>query len=259
MGNVGGNKWAIDYDKPGFCVLCHSQIADFDGFNKEGNPANPKIRAIYRESSFLLDDRSTMRTSMCKDCYETFIPKDSGKIMESVINGWQWEIQHGLGKWLKSSQEQRHMYMKRYMSRYIVTRMDITWNDEQDKEAVKPLWKNLKAIPWDGSRENQSRIPSWAKERDPGQEGWVDSLDKEFSVAKEDDPIRSNQILRSLHQGRHPFLIAKIIEKSLKVREGSIKDKATLIALAKSKGDNPSKEDVEEFLGIKSNGDNNKT
>ena len=243
MGSIGGNKWAIDYDKPGFCALCHEQIADFDGFNIQGNLINAKLRADARQVIVLLDDRSNASIAMCLRCFKSFNPSDCAKIWESCINGMQWEAEHGF-----TDKNQRQVYMKRYISKYITTRMDLVWSDEMDKEITRPLWRNLKAIPWEANQENHGRIPPWARERDEDQEGWVESLDQEFYDANEDDSILSNQILRKVHEGYAIDFLSRHIEENLGLKEGVIEDKDTLLGLARDKGGNPSKEDVEVYL-----------
>lgn len=267
MAKPNKNKWAIDYDRMGFCAICHDTVMIFEGFNDEGMPhsgvdGHGKPRPVmfkpnHRVAQFLIQDDSLMPVTMCKICFESFGPKDCGKILESVLNGFQWEIQHGLRKWGASSQDQRHAYMKRYIDTFIVTRMDIIWSDVVDKKITRPLWKNLKAIPWDGSRDNHGRIPPWAKKRDSAQKGWVDDVDKEFYKATPDDPMWGNFILRNLNGGFHWSGIAAFLEKTRKVPLHSITSRDQLVSLAKKHGGDPTKKEIVSFTKKKKKSNGN--
>jgi hypothetical protein len=129
------NDMSVDYDKSGFCALCHVAIAVFDGFSVDQTPNLLRWLGIATKTRVILDDGSKMDISMCIKCDENLLPKDCGPLMESVIRGWHWEVLNKLTKW---TQEQKDAYMARYSKRYIMNRDHQPWSADDLKEMKKP-------------------------------------------------------------------------------------------------------------------------
>lgn len=120
------NAYGIDYDKPGFCALCHCELAKFNGSRPDGTMVIVELLPIFCTVPVTLDDGSTMLVSMCTTCRSTFTPDKAGQVMESVINGWVWETDHLLN-WTPDKKAQ---HVKEYSQRFITKRLDAPWADD---------------------------------------------------------------------------------------------------------------------------------
>lgn len=126
-----------EYDKPGYCAICHNPIAEFDG-------ANNIVRLLgnFRSMQVRLDDNSKMNVSVCEVCKDEFRPQDTPKLMDSVVKGWSFEcdtlVENGVvridgRKW---DADVKKEHMDKYEARYIVERMDEKWSQDTIVEAV---------------------------------------------------------------------------------------------------------------------------
>lgn len=135
------SDFMVNEDRPGFCAKCHTPIAEFNGSNEYGNPIIVKLLPILRTIFFRLDNGSQLIVTLCVDCEETIDPSDSAQIMESVINGWQYEVDSQLHHW---EEDKKIEHMKTFGKRFITDRTDKRWNDEQIKRITKPDKKKLR-------------------------------------------------------------------------------------------------------------------
>ena len=139
------NQFGIDYDFPGLCALCHTEIAEFDGsFEARPGVFRPKILELkpnYRAFQFKLNDGSFMNVTSCEDCHDEFKPEDSQELMESVINGWQEEIDSILIEW---EDEKKRNHMKEYSKKHIVDRSDKRLKYSDLSKLKKPRPEKLK-------------------------------------------------------------------------------------------------------------------
>lgn len=133
-----------DFDKAGFCVRCHDPVAEFNGSRADGSMIITKLLPTLRMATVLLDDGSQMRVAMCDRCYETFTPEHSAEIMESVINGWQWELDNLLTHWDESFKK---AYMGNMAKRHITDRSDKNWTENEKRAIEKPDTKKLRIAP----------------------------------------------------------------------------------------------------------------
>lgn len=133
------NQFKIDYDFPGLCAKCHEEIAEFSGSHPNGTPIITRLLPNYELVTFTLDDNSNMKVALCKDCKVNLVPDDCQEIMESVINGWAWEIERA--KWPNDKQEK---YMAKYQERYIIDRYDMLYDDKDKGKIKKPRPDKLK-------------------------------------------------------------------------------------------------------------------
>lgn len=78
----------IDYDVYGRCCKCHRDLMTNKFFNNQWH----KVFAEREEHEYTLSDNSKMRVTLCKSCKANLSEKDSKTIMESVIKGWQKEV-----------------------------------------------------------------------------------------------------------------------------------------------------------------------
>lgn len=127
-----------EYDKPGYCVLCHTQIAEFEGANRIvrllGNARNMQVR---------LDDGSKMNVTICEKCKESMMPEDTVKLMDSVIKGWSFECDTLITNKVVRidgrvwDEQVKKEHMDEYSKRYVVERTDETkWTRENIVDAV---------------------------------------------------------------------------------------------------------------------------
>lgn len=104
-------------DKFGHCVVCHKNML-------VEKIIDQKVQKVftndYSETKFLLNDGSTMRVAICKECKKTdYKTKD---IMKTVFNGWKNEIEENkTGFWTK---EKKEKYIKDYSKKEIVCNAD---------------------------------------------------------------------------------------------------------------------------------------
>ena len=103
-------------DEFGKCVKCHRNLIT----ERVINGVVKKVTIPdYDQIQYLLDDGSKMRVVMCKPCKLTLTEKDEKPIMDSVIAGWQKEV-NGLIHWHKKKKDE---YMKRYKKLKIKNRV----------------------------------------------------------------------------------------------------------------------------------------
>ena len=137
------NSYKVDYDAPGFCALCHAEVAEFEG--SVGNfPIAKKLLGNYRRTYFALDDGSSCQVTLCVDCAEGMKPADTGRLMESLINGWSvqtYSYLHFKEQW---TPEKRDAYMDRYARKTIEGRLDRPWTLEDGFLKPGPNKKNIK-------------------------------------------------------------------------------------------------------------------
>lgn len=79
-------------DKYGHCVICHKNLL-------VERVVDQQVITMFtpdkQETEFMLDDGTRMRVSICRECKEGEDLHSESKqiqIMESVVNGWQLEI-----------------------------------------------------------------------------------------------------------------------------------------------------------------------
>ncbi len=116
-----------EYDRAGFCVLCHQQIALFDTVDlATGGKAMTVVKwlGVAREEFFVLNDGSQMKVMMCVDCQEKMTPKDIPTIMLSVYKGWKFEIEE-TGRWPEFKKKD---YLEKYGLKFITKRPSKSWN-----------------------------------------------------------------------------------------------------------------------------------
>ncbi len=134
------NEYNVDYDKPGFCALCHIIIADFDGFNPNMTPRIIRFHGTARQSYFKLSDGSRMAVMMCEGCLSGFAPEDVGPLMESVIRGWHWEVETLMGFW---TDEKKKSHMRVYRKKEIVDRLPNGFSSKEITKVKKPRKNRL--------------------------------------------------------------------------------------------------------------------
>jgi len=102
----------IDYDCIGFCALCHKSLIEEKVIT--GSNGKPEIQTVFTsdrtEIEVCLDNGSLMRVAMCKKCKSNYTVKDNKPLMESIVNGWEKEVEH-LPHWTKDNKAD---YMKKY-------------------------------------------------------------------------------------------------------------------------------------------------
>lgn len=124
-----------EFDKAGYCGLCHVPVAEFDG-----NQNIVKLLGSYRLADFNLSDGSILKVALCETCKENMTPEQIPTLMESVYKGWVFEIDHYL-KWDTARQDK---YLADYGDKFIVGREDKKWNRETVEQAVGK--KNMKGV-----------------------------------------------------------------------------------------------------------------
>lgn len=137
------NDEKVDYDKPGYCALCHAQVADFEGTLPNGCPQVIRLRPNFDQVRVLLDDNSQMDVTLCKTCKESFSAEHAGPLMESVINGWAWECTYVLHDWDEGRQD---AHLAKYGQREIISRSDKPWSLEQMIKRTRPDAEKLKGL-----------------------------------------------------------------------------------------------------------------
>lgn len=124
--SIDNNQFKIGYDFPGLCALCHIEIAEFHGSLPNGRPNVTKMKGNASSLKVKLDDGSVMGVNICNDCYNDFKPEDMKDLMESVINGWQSEVDI-----LPWEEEKKISYMKEYSKLKAIGRKDVNYSAEQ--------------------------------------------------------------------------------------------------------------------------------
>ena len=121
----------IDYDKPGFCCKCHTEIAEFSGSDANGNMIISRLLGNADSAVFVLDDGSKMEVALCLNCKDSLQPEDVKEIMKSVVKGWRHEL--GFLKW---DEEKKTKHMDKYSKLDITDRHDLKWTKEE-KQRLK--------------------------------------------------------------------------------------------------------------------------
>lgn len=122
---------------PGFCTLCHTEIAEFDGFIKFGNAMRPKVirlKSNFRQALIELSDSSYMQVTLCDECID-FKPEDCAKIYESEYRGWAKEINDV--EWTPADKVKVDEWHKKQKSLQIVDRHDKVWTDSDKNKISK--------------------------------------------------------------------------------------------------------------------------
>lgn len=106
----------VDWDEFGRCVLCHKSLMMQKLID---NVMKDVFTPDRTETQFLLNDGSKMRVGICQKCKDELTLDDEPKIMQSVIKGWEKEIDDA--KWAK---ERKKDYMKIYSKKKIVCKSE---------------------------------------------------------------------------------------------------------------------------------------
>ena len=100
-------------DTFGHCVKCSKNMLIKQVI---GGKVQNRFTPDYTEVQYLLNDGSKMRVAMCIDCKNNLTENNSSDIMQSVINGWQVQVDS-----LDWTKEKKQAYMDRYSQLEIVT------------------------------------------------------------------------------------------------------------------------------------------
>ena len=98
----------IDYDVYGRCCKCHRNLMTDKFFNNSWH----KVFAEREEQEFDLSDGTKMRVTLCKSCKSQLSDKDSDEIMQSVIKGWEKEV-NSFSHWSVAKKKE---HMSKYKS-----------------------------------------------------------------------------------------------------------------------------------------------
>lgn len=131
------NRFNVNEAYPGFCTLCHDEIAEFDGFIRFGKVMRPKViflKPNFRQAMIELSDKTFMTITLCDKCYD-FEPKDCAKIYESEVRGWEREINDI--DWKPESKPQMEAWYKKQKSIQVVNRIDKVWSSDEKKKITK--------------------------------------------------------------------------------------------------------------------------
>ena len=96
------------------------------------NKVQIRFTPEYTEEEFLLDDGSKMSVAMCVNCKTNYTEKDYNKIMKSVANGWEKELEG-----LNWQEEKKQNYREKYYKLNIVAKSFGKPNDILEKELSK--------------------------------------------------------------------------------------------------------------------------
>ena len=103
---------SIDYDKYGYCVLCHRNLRYEQVINDK---VMMRFDTDYDETEYLLDDGSKMRVAICKPCKANLTEENNAEVMTSVKSGWEEEV-----KVLPWSDAKKKDYLDTYKQKEIV-------------------------------------------------------------------------------------------------------------------------------------------
>lgn len=126
---------------PGFCTLCHTEVAEFDGFIDIGN-GQKRLKVIglkpnFRIAHLRLSDGTMMTITTCDKCQD-FGPEDCDKIMESEMRGWRREIAEMLQDdpttqdWLLEASKLK-----------VKDRPDRNWSEADRRKITHPQVRNM--------------------------------------------------------------------------------------------------------------------
>ena len=103
---------SIDYDKYGYCVLCHRNLRYEQVINDK---VMMRFSTDYEETEYLLNDGSKMRVAICKPCKEKLTEEHHTQVMDCVKAGWVEEV-----KTLPWSDKKKQDYIDIYSQKEIV-------------------------------------------------------------------------------------------------------------------------------------------
>lgn len=127
---------AVDFDKFGYCVFCHKYLMEEKVMEGEVQLVFTKDR---KETVFMLDDGSQMRVCICKGCKENLKESDHNVIMQSVVKGWEKEVE-SLVHW---TEDQRIDHMVKYSKKKILFKSE-GMKEKEAKEKFKKVKKEKK-------------------------------------------------------------------------------------------------------------------
>ncbi len=127
----------LDYDKAGYCVKCHDTVIEEKVIN---GILQEVLKTNYDTTQFLLNDNSKMRVVICKPCKAKLTDKDYAYVMNSVIKGWEKEVE-GLSHW---SSERKKDYMDNYCKKVIITKSEGVSDRQLEKKLKK--FKSMKKV-----------------------------------------------------------------------------------------------------------------
>lgn len=112
------NQFNIEHAFPGICTKCFTEVAEFNGSDRNGKPVISKFLPNHVNIEIGLSDKTKMTITLCTDCAKKLAEEDKKKIMESEQKGWQWELNNCLKTWAKEKKED---YLKDYNKLEIVS------------------------------------------------------------------------------------------------------------------------------------------
>ena len=139
--NTMKNEFGIDFDWPGFCANCHLAVAEFEGSDEHGILKIKKMLGNARAVYFHLGNGSQMPVTLCETCELNLKGSDCKNIMESIINGWQMEIDLKCSHW---EDKKKTDYMDTYSKHTIIQRIDKPFPSVELNDIKKPDTNNLK-------------------------------------------------------------------------------------------------------------------
>ncbi len=122
-------KTPIDYDLHGHCVVCHENMSVIQII---GGKPERRLTGKYAEEDYLLNDGSTMRVAICKDCKKELNDDSTERtrIMDCVFKGWEHELKN-YSHW---DEEKKKTHLRMYSKKKIVTRTRGLGLDMLDKK-----------------------------------------------------------------------------------------------------------------------------
>jgi hypothetical protein len=144
------NQFNIDYDFPGLCAKCHTEIAEFRGSHPNGTPIISRLKPEYTTTTMQLNDGSSIRISLCSECKFSLAGTHCQEIMESVINGWQSEVERA--NW---DDKELIGYMRTYCKKHITGRKDVHWGEKEKKKIKKPRKEKIRFKDTEPSKEDK--------------------------------------------------------------------------------------------------------
>jgi len=133
------NQFKVDYDFPGLCAICHVEVAEFNGSHPNGRPIIKSLKGNMTEMKVELNDNSKMTVILCNHCHADFKPEDMKPLMESVISGWQAEV--NILDW---TEEKKLDHMDRYSKKEVIDRADFPMSEDDKAKIQKPNLDKIK-------------------------------------------------------------------------------------------------------------------
>lgn len=102
----------VDYDKHGYCCLCHCKVGEMKVYRASDGEEIKQVKWFHnkRTVSFRLNDGGQLMVNLCDTCDFSMTEGDMDSIMESVKRGW-WKELESLLSW---SQERKEKYRETY-------------------------------------------------------------------------------------------------------------------------------------------------